>query len=201
MPKTPASNEIPSLGKILKEGINNGQTPSLTVSSNSMSPLLRKGDRIGLQKIELDELNPGQIITFAYPEQPEDFITHRFAGTAQSGEKTKIITWADRTLMFDLPIEKNDIIGRVTWRLRKGRKIFMEHGRGAWISTRLYKLAKSELNYLTKLDLENTPLSQKALRDAEELRREGKTKTIVRVLRRFNNWWANFLVFLIDFAP
>ncbi|NCF65610.1 MAG: S24 family peptidase [Anaerolineaceae bacterium] len=50
------------LADLLKESIQQGTTPSLTVVGDSMSPLLRSGDQVGLQIAVLSQLQAGQII-------------------------------------------------------------------------------------------------------------------------------------------
>lgn len=195
------ANEQPPLGDLLKEGLVQGKTPSLTLISDSMAPLLQRGDRVGLQEISLNQLSPGHIITFVYPHRTAQLVTHRMAGIAQIDGKTKLITWADRTLMFDLPIDKDDVIGRVVWRTRNNRRLNLDGGRGAWLSNKLSKLATRELKRITRLHLGEDNLSEQAISRSEELRRENKSLVRVRILRRINFMWARILAAIVEILP
>lgn len=199
MPNLTESSQQPSLGNILRESILQGNTPSLTVISESMSPLLRSGDRVILQKLDRSLLQPGQIITFAYPQEPSRLVTHRLAGFAQIDGQSRIVSWADRTLMFDSPIEMNDIIGRVAWRTRNGQHLNLDNGRGAWLSNKLSNLATIELKWITKLDLVADELNEQSIADSDELRKKGKSNNSVRLLRRITYYWASILSWIVEF--
>ena len=195
------SNNLPSLGELLKESLREGKTPILTVISNSMAPLLQRGDQVGLQAIDLTQLESGHIVTFSHHHQPGEMITHRIAGIAQVEGKTKLITWADRTLMFDPPIEIDDVIGRVIWRIRKGHRILLDQGRGLWLSNKLSKLATTEVMWITKLNIYNDDLSLEAIARSDILRVHGKKVLWVRIYRRINSIWAKTLTALVNFIP
>jgi len=201
MPNHRESNEQPSLGDILKEGILEGKNPSLTVISDSMSPLLKCGDLVGLQQFDRTQLNPGHIVTYTYPHMPLELFTHRVAGISHIDDKTKLITWADRTLMFDFPIEFDDVVGRVIWRKRNGRLLDLDSGRGAWLSDKLSKLATSELKRITKLNIDKDHLSVEGIARSDELRRKGKSIYSVRLLRRIIFVWATLLASIVETMP
>jgi hypothetical protein len=201
MPKFQESGKMPSLGDILKESIDQGKTPSLTVISDSMAPLLQRDDIVGLQEIDRSQLNNGHIITFVYPHKPEDIITHRIAGTTQIDGQTKLITWADRTLMFDFPVEMNDVIGQVVWRKRNGRLLLLDRGQGAWLSNKLSKLATRELMRITRLNLYKDELNVETIARSDDLRKKGKSVLAVRIYRRLNSWWAKLLATLVSIIP
>ncbi len=183
---------------MLRSGLKEGNKPSLTVSSDSMSPLLQRGDQIGLQQVEPALLKPGQIITFAYQNQPHDMVTHRFAGLIEVERDKKIVTWADRTLMFDKPSDLADIIGRVVWRRRNKGQVSLDGGRGAWLSRNLYKLACWELLEITGLDLSSATLNLENMALSEERRKKGKRDIRYRFLRRLSSYGAQALSIVVD---
>lgn len=193
MQNIPGSNEVPSISDMLKLGIRDGSRPNLTVSSNSMAPLLQRGDKVMLHSFSPDHLNSGQIITFAFKQYPHDIITHRFAGFVDYQGEVKIATWADRTLMFDNLLDVDDIIGRVVCRERGGKKLYFENGRGAWLSTKLYNLACWELLTITKLDLKSANLNLETIALSDSRRKIGKQNFKFRLLRRLISYWAKLL--------
>ena len=192
------SEQQPPLDHILREGILQGKSASLTIISDSMSPLLRKGDRVHLRKFDPNQLQSGHIITFAYPHKPTNLITHRFAGLADINGEFRIVAWADRTLMFDLPIESKDVVGRVAKRSRNGRQLDLEHGRGAWLSNKLSRLATQELKWISRLNLFEDKLTDQAIAESDEVRRISKKKFSVRLLRRITYLWASLLASIVE---
>ncbi|MDX1413478.1 MAG: signal peptidase I [Candidatus Promineifilaceae bacterium] len=191
----------PSLGSILRHSISRGNSPHLSVISDSMSPLLRAGDTVKLAKLDPSHLRRGTIITFDYPSEPVTLITHRYAGQLHSNGQKRLITWADRTLMFDSPIELSSMIGCVVSRTRNDQELNIQHGKGAWLSKKLSKLATRELKWITKLDLVQDQLTEKVIANSDEKRRRSKTKIGVRLLRRANYAWALLLTKFVEFLP
>ncbi|MCA9990591.1 MAG: S26 family signal peptidase, partial [Anaerolineales bacterium] len=68
----------PSLvAELLQESLQRGQTPFVTITSNSMAPLLRRGDQIGLEALPAGQLRPGDIILL---RAPGELVCHRYWG-------------------------------------------------------------------------------------------------------------------------
>lgn len=176
-------NTIP-LADVLREYIRKDRIARLTISSDSMAPLLKSGDVIGLQSVDSSDVQPGQIITFCDPRDPQILITHRVAASGQDdlGEQF-FVTRGDHILLFDPVVKFGDIVGRVVWRIRDGRLLHLDQGSGAWLSRQLGKIAERERRQITGIDLESVQLSPDAVAAANKqtkVRREGRQADIVR---------------------
>ena len=129
--------DVPELIEILRESLANGRQPRLIITSNSMSPLLCRGDQITLTQLPVFRLNPGDIISL----DGEQFIlTHRF----WNGDDSNIVTRGDRPLYFDRPHAHERYIGRVIGRRRDHSYLSIENGLGYWLNKHLFWLAKLE---------------------------------------------------------
>lgn len=92
---------------LLVQALEQGQSPKLTVISNSMAPLLNRGDQVTLSKLNFETLKKGDIITLT---QREALTTHRVV-TVTSKE---IVTKGDCNFILDEPINLNQVIGKVS---------------------------------------------------------------------------------------
>ena len=189
------------LADMLKESLRQGITPSLTISSNSMSPLLRCGDRVGLQMLDPASAQPGQIITFSNSNDPDDLITHRVAGTALNNGEAKIATYGDRTLLFDSPVAHEDVLGIVTWRRRNGRFLNLMSGQGARLSKKLTQRSRESLKRATGLQPNIHELDNVKIYKSNQLCLRYKKKMIVRILSRANYLWASLLTLFTEYSP
>ena len=186
------------LADLLRESIQQGTVPSLTVTSSSMAPLLRTGDQVGLQFATHSNLRSGQIITFANPADKADLITHRVAGVIADDEETKILTYGDRSLIFDAPVTTENVIGRVIWRRRNGRVLDLDHGKGAWLSERLALQAKTLRQRMTGLS-QNACISEPQLIERSNFlcRRNGR-RVGGCFFRLVSVMWASIITYYVD---
>ena len=122
---------------MLQQSMAQGQTPFLTVTSDSMAPLLKTGDQIGLEPTAVSQLRPGDIITLA---PKGDILTHRF----WSLEMGQIRTRGDRLLLFDPLWPPDCLLGRVIVRRRNGRSLSFTSGRGQRLNRHLARLTQIE---------------------------------------------------------
>ncbi len=187
------------LAEMLKESIQQGITPSLTVSSNSMAPLLRSGDHIGLQKWEAATAQPDQIITFSNSNDPDDLITHRLAGTILENDAEKLVTFGDRSLLFDLPVARHDALGVVVWRRRNGRTLSLVNGPGAKLSQTLGRQARERISRATGLPLDKYEFDRATIERSNELCLRYRRKMSIRFLWRTTYLWALIHTLLVDF--
>lgn len=91
---------------LLIESLHTGNSPTLTVISNSMRPLLNTGDQVVLVSADLETLKKGDIITV---KSKEGFLTHRVVSCSNREIRTK----GDRNDIFDPPFQPNQMIGRI----------------------------------------------------------------------------------------
>jgi signal peptidase I len=182
------------LADLLREALKEGKSPYLTVISNSMSPLIRRGDQIQLAPTTSDELKPGDIIVY---QGPANLITHRYWGFLSENGRRQLVTRGDRPQHFDTPITPASLIGRVTARRRKKQLLNLAGGIGKWLNHHLAKLAQLEIRLfsssLTTSDLTSTHLPSSGGRLSTS-----NNNLLVRFIRRILYSWAIILTLLIS---
>ena len=188
------------LADALKEHLRGTQTAHLTVASSSMEPLLKKGDVIGLQQMELSDIQPGQIVTFIGSNDSHNLLTHRIAAVRQDDQGAVFfLTRGDRILAFDRPLQVENIVGQVIWRIRNGRKLRIDQGSGAWLSSLLGKLAELERRQITGMPLDRVQLAGDITTANEQLklRRDLPAARFVRTAGRSGSHFlaASILLF------
>lgn len=124
------------LAELLQQSLQNNRQAMLTVTSNSMAPLIRRGDEVLIVAIERP--SAGDIITFT---TKSGLLTHRFWGFLQKEEGDFLLTRGDKPLLFDSPTPATNILGLVVKRQRHGRWLHLKQGRGRWLNQHLARLA------------------------------------------------------------
>jgi len=130
--------------EMLKDSLANGRQPLLTVTSNSMSPLIKKGDQILLSNTSTSQLSPGDIITI---EKEKYLLTHRLYCISESGT---LSTRGDRPQQFDSPTSIINLIGRVIAVKRKNKCLYLNKGLGKKLNDHIAWLASLEAKLLHK---------------------------------------------------
>lgn len=173
---------------------------AVTVAGDSMVPLLRRGDLINLMPIELSDIRPGQIITFANPDNPTTLQTHRaLAVQNESSQRPFLLARGDRVLLFDPPVPADHVIGRVITRQRNGRVLSLEQGPGAWLSRRLGHIAERERLLVTGVRVDGQPCSPLQCTASDQAARQRMSALWARALRLSSRGWSHFLSTLINF--
>jgi signal peptidase I len=133
------------IADVLRSYIHGNRVARLTVSSNSMAPVLVNGDVIGLQHADRVRIKPGQIITFDDPGEANGLTTHRLVRTqVDDQEQLLMLTCGDHTLLFDDPWNAEALLGQVIWRVRNGRLLRLDQGPGRWLSIQVGLIAERE---------------------------------------------------------
>lgn len=170
---------MPLIVDMLRQSMADGQTPFLTITSNSMVPLLKTGDQVGLAPAELDELAAGDIITLV---QGAHLLTHRFWGRDDQGRP---FTRGDRPLTPDKPGAAGQLLGRVIVRRRHDRELSLHTGAGRRLNRHLAWLIQVE-SYL---------LTGHALTPAAPPMPPEKQRTLpVKLIRRAFFIWASLII-------
>jgi signal peptidase I len=130
---------------LLREGLQNGRPSTITVTSNSMSPLLQAGDNIVVSAAAANQLQAGDIIIV---NTDKGFLTHRFWGFATAGGQAYLLTRGDKPWWFDPPSLATNLLGRVTARLRHNRILALDMGWGLWLNRHLARLAAFENRFV-----------------------------------------------------
>jgi signal peptidase len=97
--------------------------PILAVASESMEPILYKGDLILIEGIKSpdsiqvgtkDSNQPGDIIVFHEPNDPDDLIVHRAVEKIENGDGTySFKTWGDNNIARDWwEVPESSIVGK-----------------------------------------------------------------------------------------
>jgi len=171
--------DISELAELLREGLANGRRPHLTITSNSMSPLLRSGDQIILDNSPLSQLEPGDIISV---DCHRYILTHRF----WRKDNANIITRGDRPLQFDPPNPEEKYIGQAIIRKRNEKYLNIQRGFGKWLNKHLFWLAKMEHRLCLYID-QQSDSALAPLYDRWQAQ-----------LHRFLQLWGQFMTFFID---
>jgi len=133
------------LTELIRQSLNQGKTAVLTVTSDSMAPLLRQGDQVFLKRAPLEQLRAGDVVTIT---AAADLLTHRFWGVAEENGVITLRTRGDRPLLDDPARSPADLLGRITARRRRGRELSLERGAGGWLNRHLAFLSAAEWRWL-----------------------------------------------------
>lgn len=110
---------------LISEALNSGKVFQFTVSTLSMLPLIKPGDKIMVRKGPLDALECGDIVVF---EKYGELCTHRLLYKKTSDSKIELITKGDNSLVIDLPVSKEELLGKVTG-IKRGNKFIDLEGK------------------------------------------------------------------------
>lgn len=126
--------DVKQTADLLRQGLQNGRYATLTVTSNSMAPLIQKGDEVCIVATAASRLQPGDIITM---ETPSGLLTHRFWRLAAGGSEQRLYTRGSKPVAFDPPYAATTLVGRVFARQRHGKQLNLDSGWGGWLNRRL----------------------------------------------------------------
>ncbi len=132
------------LADLLRQGLHQGQKSQLEVSSNSMAPLLRRGDRVILEAVTPEQLAPGDVITLA---DLTGITTHRYWSKTAVTDPPRLLTRGDRPLVFDPPWPPEALVGRMVGRSRRTKSLWVTSGAGRLLNRHLCWLAKREFQW------------------------------------------------------
>jgi signal peptidase I len=176
--------------ELLIQSLQEGARPFLTVTSNSMTPLIRQGDEIQLVLTNQQDLEVGDIIVVG---DADGFLAHRYWSTFFSDGAGYLVLRGDRIKDFDSPYPANKLIGRVVARRRNKHTLDLSHGIGRQLNLLLKNMASLAVPTSQILKKETGLLPANAY--------PGSRKSI-HVARRpiFGSFFytAKFLTFLVD---
>lgn len=124
------------VASLIKEAAELGQSPSLTVISNSMFPLLKKGDCVVLTAIKFETLKKGDIITLW---NGDALLTHRIVSIGNGNIQTR----GDQNLSNDPKLPGQIILGKVV-KIKphhKNKFVDLTTGRGLTVNRLIEKLS------------------------------------------------------------
>jgi signal peptidase I len=83
----------------------------LRVCGTSMVPAVLPGDLISVQRVQLSEISPGEIVLYSREGR---LFAHRVVACAGSHADPRLITRGDRLSHNDPPVSSSEMLGRVT---------------------------------------------------------------------------------------
>ncbi|MCB9420693.1 MAG: hypothetical protein H6667_12870 [Ardenticatenaceae bacterium] len=137
------NDNISLIVDMLRQSMAAGLTPFLTITSDSMAPLLKVGDQVGLESVKVEHLHIGDIITLV---QNGHLLTHRFWGI---DEQARPFTRGDRPFTPDPPGSSDQLLGRVIECRRQQRELSLKSGAGKRLNQYLTWLMRLESRLLT----------------------------------------------------
>lgn len=184
MPAPPA----PLLVDLLREALARGEPVSLVVASDSMRPLLRRGDRVIIAPVVAADLERGDLVTLHDGSPSGSLLTHRYYGQIASVPPL-LVTRGDRVLRFDAPASPERLIGRVLARQRGGHTLSLLGGPGAALNSRLGALACDEVRRVTGRAL-SVSMDKTEYDTLAALAAANAGRLSVRIYRRWLRWRA-----------
>lgn len=115
--------------------LHEGGSPYVTVTSNSMSPLILPGDKLQIVVSDIQALKPGDIIAVA---TGEGLLAHRFWNLVQDGDKERLLTKGDCLIEFDRPLDLGDFVGLINARRRDSRSMFLNRNPARWFNRLIF---------------------------------------------------------------
>jgi len=85
---------------------------SLIIETGSMRPSISPGDVVAVMPVPTEQLNVGDIITYATADK---LITHRIIAIQGQGDHMQVITQGDANNTEDAPVLASQVRGRVTY--------------------------------------------------------------------------------------
>lgn len=133
------------VSELLEKSLIGRRHAFLTVISNSMEPMIKKGDEIKIVGATIEDISPGDVIALNIDNS---LLAHRLWRLDNREGTIKLITRGDRLPVLDRPHLASDLIGLVVARRRQGRSLELEQGKGRWLNTQLARISSLESRLL-----------------------------------------------------
>lgn len=91
----------------------------LRAFGTSMAPSILPGDVIFIQRANMDQISPGEVVLY---ERRGRLFAHRVVGCAGTSGSPQLITRGDRLSYNDPPVSSAELLGRVTQIERASRQ-------------------------------------------------------------------------------
>jgi signal peptidase I len=114
---TPAFSALGS--DLVGEIVRNFGWACVSVRGTSMTPAVQPGDLLSIQHVDFQEVSIGQIVLYARDGR---LITHRVVEKSAGPQAPHLVTRGDRVLENDYPVSPDELLGRVKFIVRGGRR-------------------------------------------------------------------------------
>ena len=98
---------------VKKEALERGYNLVLKTRGRSMFPVLSTKDSIAVVKCDKDNFRYGDIILYRPGHNKKVLVAHRFIRKIKKQDRYMFITKGDTSFGFDLPVDPDDVIGRI----------------------------------------------------------------------------------------
>ncbi|HYK85877.1 MAG TPA: S24/S26 family peptidase [Ktedonobacteraceae bacterium] len=122
---TPPSDIIASL---FIQAVRQGQSLWFRVASDSMLPLIRRGDSVFIQPATAQEIRIGDIAAF---ESSDNLVIHRIVSTQQVTGSIRLLQLSDVELLPSW-VKEQAVVGKVVLLRRQQRQIDLRHPIAQW---------------------------------------------------------------------
>lgn len=130
--------ETVPLAEIVRRSLDEGQQPYFQITSDSMSPLIRKGDDVQISHQGVDQMTVGDIVVVA---DDTGLLTHRLWLVYSIHGIPHVLLRGDRLQAYDLPYQASQIIGQVIARRRGHQMLDLTGGIGRVLNSWLFRFA------------------------------------------------------------
>lgn len=114
--------------ELVEEIVRNFGRACISVRGTSMTPTVQPGDILSIQHVDFQEISIGQIVLFSRDGR---LITHRVVEKSASPQAPRLITRGDRVAKNDYPVSPDELLGRVKFIERGGRRFHPANHPGA----------------------------------------------------------------------
>lgn len=104
---------------LVEEIVRNFGWACVSVRGTSMTPAIQPGDLLSIHHVDFQEISIGQIVLYARDGR---LITHRVVKKSASPQAPQLITRGDRVVQNDYPVSPDELLGRVKFIERGGRR-------------------------------------------------------------------------------
>ncbi len=126
-----SQSKLDLIASLFIQALREGQSLWFRVASNSMFPLLRKGDEVYIQPAQAYEIRLGEITAF---ETSSGLIIHRIISIQHTPTGIRLLQMSDVELLTSW-VKEQAVVGRVISIRRENRQIDLQSSIAKWCGT------------------------------------------------------------------
>ena len=127
-PLSSASNALATRLELAVEVARTFGRLRLRVTGTSMMPAIQPGDLLSIDRVDLRDTSPGEIVLFARRGR---LFAHRIVHASGGDSDPCLVTRGDRLIETDPPVFQSELLGRVTSIERAGSQVRSRPG--SWL--------------------------------------------------------------------
>jgi hypothetical protein len=126
-----SQSKLDLITSLFIQALREGQSLWFRVASNSMFPLLRKGDEVYIQPAQVCEIRLGEIVAF---ETSSGLVIHRIIAIEHTPTSMRLLQMSDVELMASW-VKEQAVVGRVVSVRSKSKQIDLQSPIAKWCGT------------------------------------------------------------------